>query len=258
MLRGLQTGGQQLLLLLLRGGGTLLIILLISTVICRMAYVRFVPKQLLREPVYFDFRPSRPTATIRLGSRETQWRYLKPVPISPVRGVNAEVIYESQQHDVGKNDIDVLPIEGDNTILSAAINAERVLLPLSTYNIDGTLKFSRSPRNYQLGKVVVTLTVIDASDEAIAESVRTVAIPFKSSQNKIFEDIYSSVLRFIGLHSSSAVVDSESVYVILMNNFVEPALSNPPSSTLELSLSTSDIDLLGMEIRISPVLGSIT
>lgn len=200
-----------------------LFITISSALICRYIYTSLVPTNAIVEVAHFDFRLDQPRAQVKLGSTENQWLRLKDIPS------NLDVKHSP-----------MIP---------------RSLFPGSKYDINAFLYFAKSPRNFQLGKVVLTLNVIDRSGDAIAYSVRTVPISYQTLYLKVAEELSAKVSQIFGIPSH---VTLESNTVSLMNNFVEPAESQPPSDLLDLELSTNEVDLLRMEVVIAPQMSYFT
>lgn len=200
-----------------------LFIIISSALICRYIYTSLVPTNAIVEVAHFDFRLDQPRAQVKLGGTESQWLRLKDIP--------------------SNLDVKQSPV------------TTRALYPGSKYDINAFLYFAKSPRNFQLGKVVLTLNVIDRSGDAIAYSVRTIPIAYQTLYLKVAEELSAKVLQIFGVPSH---VTLESDTASLMNNFVEPAQSQPPSDLLDLELSTNEVDLLRMEVVIAPQMSYLT
>lgn len=192
----------------------------ISVVSCRLCYRAWVPRSIVKEVVHFDFRETSPRAVIKLDSNQNQWSYLKTV--------KEKETVESQFPSL---------IRG------------------VAYDLSAKIVFSKSPRNYNLGKIVLTTTLQDKSDESIAQSVRTVPITYRSYIITIVEELASFILHVFGYSGYSGTQDTTAS---LLTNFVEPSSPELATKTIQLELSTAEVDIHTAWIQIVPKMNKFT
>lgn len=195
-----------------------------SVVLYLIIYSYLIPKALIREPIYFDYTTVPPSARLNLLNAEKQWYYLN---------------------------------QKDNVIKGAVSEKgkRRFLLPGSRYSIDVLFNLAKSPRNADLGKFMLYLTMVDSTGDSIARSTRPVAMPYQSLPSLILDSMIKFPLRLTGLYQIEEV---SSVRVSVMNDYREPTSSSAFSETVELSLSTSVVDIGDASLTIMPVLGGLT
>jgi hypothetical protein len=219
--------------LILQAVGVVFFVSIISSTFVRILFHYIVPKNAIREILHFDFRLDHPKASLRLGAIENQWEYLKPL--------EKQSIFHSKQY-------------------------KRYLSAGSKYDISLLSTFSKTPRNSEIGKVVVSMTMLDGSGEAIAQSIRTIPLLYQSTTIKLLEEFltFSFGLRIHPWLSTTPMstiiqppISIQSVQTIFMEHFQEPKSSSglPPSERIVIELSTPDVDLEYMELVLSPRMG---
>ena len=201
----------------------LTLVLIVSIGVYVAIYSYFLPKALVREPVYFDYTAKpQPLARVSLISAEKQWYYLK----------------QQQQYESG-----------------TSRDSKRFLLPGSRYSIDLVFTLAKSPRNLDLGKFMVFLTTVDSTGDAIAKSARPVVMPYQSLATLVMDSCTKFPLRLVGLYQ---VDEASSIRVSVMNDYREPMTTGAFTELVELALSTSHVDLGEVFLSIMPVLGGVT
>lgn len=174
---------------------------------------QLVPNALIDEPLYFNHKGVNPVVKIDLLSAERQWYYVQEY---------SDPFYEKYKYFLHSG---------------------------TKYNIDAIFELAKSPRNYEVGKVAATLTMVDTSGDSIAKSVRPVYIPFQSQTSLFLESIVLFPLRLVGILPSAETVIVQSP---LMHNFMEPLKSHPSTQYVELTLSSSKLDLQDARLKIIP------
>ena len=144
---------------------------------------QLVPNALIDEPLYFNHKTTDPIASVDLLSAERQWRYTQEY---------SDPYYHKK-----------------TSFLRSG----------TTYYIDAEFELSKSPHNYEVGKVTATLTLIDTAGDSIAKSIRPVYIPYQSSTTLYLESIILFPLRLCGLLPSA---ETAVLHTPLMHNFFEP------------------------------------
>lgn len=216
-------GGKEILISVakytLQAGALLAITFLTSLLFSRLLFHLLIPQPAIVEKLHFDFREGSPRAVLRLGSTQSQWDYIRSSP-------------------------------------AKAAPRPHVLLSGAAYDFTGRTVFSKSPRNVDLGKVVLTTTVVDACGEATAQSVRLLPLPYRTSIVLIMEDLIDFWRRFLGFRHPFTFIQQTSV-VSLLDNFIEPRQGKCFTSSVHLELSTSDVDIEAVWLEISPQMSTI-
>jgi hypothetical protein len=189
-------------------------------------YTYLLPKALVREPVYFDYSSTPlPTAKLSLLSMEKQWYYVGTKRLS-------------------------------STMAAPEVKAvRRFLHPGSRYSIDLSFSLAKSPRNLNLGKFMVYLTMVDSGGDSIAKSTRPVPIPYQSATSLFLDSWLKFPLRLLGFYQ---LEETSAVRVTVMNDYREPISSGGSTEVVEIQLSTEAVDVGEVHLTIMPVLGGIT
>jgi len=198
---------------------------ILSLVSYTLFYRWMVPKALASEPVYFDYDAKPPTAKINMLSLEKQWAYTNK-----------------------KNNIQMTNTNIDKKSSTSFLRSDFV------YQIDATFDLSKNRQNYDLGKFMVYLAVVDTTGASIAKSARPVPIPYQSEMTLWLDAICKYPFRVFGFLSEH---ETARVEVPLMNSYREPSGPAAASSeTLELSLSNSlpSPGISGVTVTVMPVL----
>ena len=208
------------------------VILTISLILSTLTYSfirhQLVPSVLIREPVYFNFEQSKPSARINLLSDRKQW------------STNGNGLSDTPtQVDQDAKSITVLP---------------RFLKSESAYYLYSTMHTTKSSRNREIGKFMLHCSLIDGTGGVVASSSRPVAMPYKSTLYTFLEDLVNFPFMYVGAIGG----DSSSIHVPLINNFIEPRYTKPPTEYVELLLSTNQADVSYATLTIMPALTGLS
>ena len=204
-------------------------------VVSVLAYVAFyrwlVPAALAQEPVYFDYTKQPPTALVNLLSLEKQWAYTE--------------LGKSSGSGAASHDFDAVSISGSASgdklaprlgkkgSNRQAARKAKFLRSDFYYTIDATFHLSKSARNFDLGKFMVGLAVVDVTGASIARSARPVSVPYQSTPTLWLDSVCKYPWRALGLVSPH---ETARVDVPLMNSYREPH-SSTHAEALELTLT---------------------
>lgn len=213
-----------------------------------------LPKAIINEPIYFDFAKIEPTARFNILSDNKQWSYIKdakdvnvPTPNSPPFP-NTNIDSKDGEDQLLKNQL-LYQQPHTNTKL------KRFLLPGVSYIFDISLVVSKSARNMEVGKFMVFVRLFDSAGDAIAKSSRPVYIPYQSATTIFLENIFYFPLFLLGFREFLGVpICSLHSKMQLINNYLEPMSILPPTELVELSLSTSSVDVSEAYLTIMPSL----
>jgi hypothetical protein len=205
-------------ILAIQGLMTVTFVVCLSIVIYVWIYKNFVPRPITQEKIYFNFDKEKPVAYINLMRDEKQW--------------NRMSIQTEQNVD-------------------ALLSRKRFLKSGYNYNFDVRVLLAKSMRNFESGKVVLSLDVFDSTGRIIANSFRPIIMPY---QSPIYIHLESFVLFPVRLAGFASHIDSTEYSVNMIDKFVEPGIAHPPTEGLQFTLSSPKIDLLSLEVLILPQL----
>lgn len=193
---------------------------MVSGLSVRLLYRRYVPQPLLKEKLYFDFRLSEPSANLKLNNAPVQWNYI---------GVLA-------------------------SSTSPKSRSPSYLMPGRIYDISLLVNFAKTTRNSDIGKVVFSLSLQDATGETIAQSVRTVPYLSRTPYFTVLQDIATFSYELLGIPGYPL---TQEVYTSIMDSYVEP-VGHPSSDTISVVLSTAAVDLYAVHLVIAPKMNVLT
>jgi hypothetical protein len=194
----------------------------VISIILYVAFYRWmVPRALAKEPVYFDYSQSPPIARVNLMSLEKQWSY--------VDGRGSSGVSKNARGHFLRGDF--------------------------AYMIDASFRLSKSRKNYELGKFMVFLDVVDSTGASLARSARPVAVPYQSASTLLLDSVCTFPLRVIGLTSAH---ETSRVDVSLMNAYWERAESGAATEVLELTLDSAVPDIVETTVTVMPVMRGVT
>jgi hypothetical protein len=214
----------RIIILLIQIICTIGFIFILSICIYIFIYQSYVPKPLKKEKLYFNYAEEQPTAFINLLSDEKQWINHMSSSWNGHKGLDKDV--------------------SDKPWLT-----KRFLQSSRKYDVYITAQVARSMRNYDLGKVVLSVDMIDGTNNVLAESYRPIILPYQPSLQHYLEAVTSFPGKVIGL---VPWYEYTTVTVNLIEGYSEPPQTHPPTARLEFQLSTSKIDLLDVELSIIP------
>lgn len=200
----------------------LLFFFLSSVGMYSLLYLYLMPRALVKEPIYFDYGSSPPTATLNLYSAHKQWEYVSG-------GLNAGTATD------------------DTTAASS-----QFLRSDFAYSVDIGFTLAKSRRNYEIGKFMATVSLVDNTGDLIAKSSRPVVMPYQSSVTLFLDSISKYPCRIIGICDQNEVV---SVHVPMMTEYREP--KTHATESLDLTLSSDKADIGAVEVTIMPVLRGV-
>lgn len=227
------------LLLLVFSISTIVVISMVSYL-----YIRYsiVPKAIIHEPIFFNFAYANPRAQINLFTTKQQWSSARENRFQQAWQSNGDSLKSDTPHSQ-------IPLSR----LASVPSAKQFKSGMS-YNFETTLRISKSARNMNIGIFMIYLNIIDSTGETIANSSRPVSIPYQSPISLILENVYRSPFVFLGLFHR---VETTEVKVPMINSFTEPTFTLPPTETLELSLSSGNVDLAAAHLTVMPVLNGV-
>lgn len=199
---------------------------LASVALYTLLYFYLIPRALVKEPIYFDYSSSPPTATLNLFSAHKQWEYVSG-------GLNAGTTLEDSSS----------PGSGSS---SQFLRSDFV------YSLDVGFTMAKSQRNFDLGKFMSTVSLIDGTGDLIAKSSRPVVMPYQSSVTLFLDSVIKFPCRIVGICSLNEDVI---VHVPMMTEYREPKTSSTES--IELTLSSDKADIGAVEVTIMPLLRGI-
>lgn len=176
---------------------------------------------IFKEPIYFDFTKSEPTAKITLFTEEKQWEYVD----RRAKSTSASSMHYKRNR--------------------------RFLLPYTTYIISLELALAKSQRNRGISKFMLEMKTVSINNTELAFSSRPVVIPYQSTVSKVLECLIFFPFRLFGIFRSSETVN---VKVNMMNNYVEPI---EQTERLEFRVSTNDADIEEVTLSLFPRLNMI-
>lgn len=199
---------------------------LTSVALYTLLYFYLMPRALVKEPIYFDYSTSPPTATLNLFSAHKQWEYVSG-------GLKAGTTLEDSSS----------PGSGSS---SQFLRSDFV------YSLDVGFTMAKSQRNFDLGKFMSTVSLIDGTGDLIAKSSRPVVMPYQSSVTLFLDSVIKFPCRIVGICSLNEDVI---VHVPMMTEYREPKTSSTES--IELTLSSDKADIGAVEVTIMPLLRGI-
>ena len=110
-------------------------------------------------------------------------------------------------------------------------------------------------RNIQLGKFMTYVNIYDSDGIRLANSSRPVVLPYEAPSTLFLTSLLRFPWAFVGLLDPS---EQYTINVQLINNFIEPTSGYPPTETIELSLSTNEIDVADAHLTVMPLLTGFT
>lgn len=195
-----------------------------------------LPKALISEALHFDFTMVKPTARVNLFSGQHQWYYSNDVDN-----------YQSLKDD----DSQTMLSSVDKVIATRT----RFLKPKISYSVDAVIFLSKSPRNVEMGKFMMGLTLFNSMGETVARSNRLVPVPYQSTITLSLDSIFLYPARLLGFAEPP---ETTFVRVHFMNDYVEPPLSTIPTQYLEFHLSTDRVDLVSTHVTVMPTLRGLS
>ena len=194
---------------------------LLSVILYVFFYRWMVPTALAQEPVYFDYSQTPPIARVNLVTVEKQWSY----------------------------------VDGRDGAGASKDTHRQFLRSDFSYMIDASFRLSKSHKNYELGKFMVFLDVVDSTGASTARSARPVAVPYQSSSTLWLDSVCMYPLRVLGFTSAH---ESSTVDVSLMNAYWERAQGGAATEVLELTLGSSIPDIVEATVTVMPVMKGLT
>jgi hypothetical protein len=193
----------------------------VSIILYAAFYRWMVPRALAEERVYFDYSQSPPIARVNLMSLEKQWSY--------VDGRDSQGVSKNARGQFLRSDF--------------------------AYMIDASFRLSKSRKNYELGKFMVFLDVVDSTGASMARSARPVAVPYQSASTLWLDSVCTFPLRVVGFTSAH---ETSRVDVSLMNAYWERAGSGAATEILELTLDSAVPDIVETTVTVMPVMRGVT
>jgi hypothetical protein len=168
-------------------------------VLANMMYVilkvMFSPVGLVQDEVHFDFlHEDGPTANLTLVSSGQQWQ------LGP--GIGSPHLCDDRQAFLDKN---------------------------TEYDITLAFTLARSRRNWDLGKVMVYLSLADCRGDRVAASARSMHLPFQSDVVH-----WADTLLRLPLYLTNLLHDSETVNINMMRGFLDASGSLSPTYSLQV------------------------
>jgi hypothetical protein len=117
------------------------------------------------------------------------------------------------------------------------------------YSLDVAFTLSKSQRNFELGKFMASIQLVDNTGDVVAKSSRPVVMPYQSPVTLFMDSVAKFPCRVVGLCAPSEVV---TVHVPMMTEYREPKATSTES--IELTLSSDTADISAVEVTIMPVL----
>jgi hypothetical protein len=181
-----------------------------------------IPRELIAEPVYFNYNNPQPTAKVNILSHQQQWEYIS-----------------------------------DNYVTKNVQNKDysRFLRGTTSYAVSVDVLMALSERNKQTGTFMMSLTMVDRMGYATATSSRPVTIPYQSFTSLFLDSVAKFPLRVLGLVDP---IEGVRIQIDLMNDFVEPLSPHPPTETIEIAISSHAVDILSSTVTVVPKLEGIT
>lgn len=199
--------------------------LLTSVGLYTLLYFYLMPRALVKEPIYFDYSTSPPIATLNLFSAHKQWEYVSG-------GLKAGTILDDGS--------------------SSGASSSQFLRSDFAYSLDVGFTLAKSQRNFELGKFMSTMSLIDNTGDLIAKSSRPVVMPYQSAVTLFLDSVSKFPCRIVGLCSPNEDV---TVHVPMMTEYREPKTS--ATESIELTLSSDKADIGTVEVTIMPVLRGV-
>jgi len=241
-----------------------ILILLTSTIIFSSIRYSLLPKAIIYEPVYFNFATPEPIAKIDILASNRQWisnrdSYLDSAAQKSYFESSSSSLPSSSFSSNNAQDIDEPRVPSPSSSSSSSRPEQeeykRYFKPSSTYTFHSTVEIAKSRRNMELGKFMISLRLFDSTGRVIARSSRAVVVPYQSIVSSTLQTLFLSPLVLSGL---SQRYEQHKVRVTFMNDFVEPGHMQPPTSLVELSLSTNEADVVSTHLTVMPALHGIT
>lgn len=224
-----------------------------------------LPKAIIREPIYFNFANNEPTARFNILSDNKQWSYIKDTKDTSIPVKSSQQTFSSSntntdskvEEDHASAHSSSSPLKSELSYQQPLTNTKlkRFLVPGVSYIFDISLVISKSARNMDIGKFMVFVRLFDSTGDAIAKSFRPAYVPYQSATTIFLENIFHFPFILLGLREIMGIsFSSIRTNMQLINNYVEPMSILPPTELVELSLSTSSVDVTEAYLTIMPTL----
>lgn len=192
-----------------------LVLLFTSLIAYTLLHRYLLPKDMINEPLYFNYNEKSPIARVHLLSEEKQWDYYRSGEV--LRPKTCSAFFKTN----------------------------------GNYDISLRFAVSKSPRNQESRRCMVTVSMIDCQGDVLAQSSRPLIVPYHSHATSILD-----VLIFWPKYLISG--ETEHISLHMMNNFRETRDLNIPTSHIEVVLSSHDLDIEHSTLTILPLPVGIT
>jgi hypothetical protein len=197
----------------------LVTIFFLSVIIFSWFRSSVIPKNVLRESIQFDYLSHNPTANISLFRPNKQWENF--------------LLHKNSK---------------------STKNKQRFLKGGISYDIDAELILAKSTRNYESDRMSIILSLFNEAGEITAKSIRPIILPYQTPLSLTLETILRFPLYAIGY---LGVGETSKVKLCLMNDYIEPNNYFSPTQSIQINISSSEIDLQNFYITVLPKLNGI-
>jgi hypothetical protein len=111
-------------------------------------------------------------------------------------------------------------------------------------------------RKRDAGTFMMSIVILDGSGKTIATSSRPVTMPSQSYMSLLFGFVTNFPIKLSKMVAADHI-EGTLVHVNLIDDFLEPADSQPPTKSLAIVISTHEVSILSSTLTLVPKLGGI-